>query len=129
MSSHHQQQDSPVSTRPAEPFTGEEANESQSETHFVRTSTGADQEPSLLPHFPTAVYRLQFNRNLTFQQARPLVNYLHQLGIGDWYASPIFKSHAGSLHGYDICDHTQLNPEIGGEEEFTCLQAISTPEG
>ena len=22
------------------------------------------------------------------------------------------------MHGYDICDHTQLNPELGTEEEY-----------
>jgi len=80
-----------------------------------------NQGEPLLRHRPGSFYRLQFNRYFTFQQARLLMPYFDQLGITDCYASPIFKTHPGSLHGYDICDHTQVNPEIGGEEEFTIL--------
>ena len=67
---------------------------------------------------PTATYRLQFNSDFTFQQAKDLIAYFYELGISDCYASPIFKSRAGSKHGYDICDYSQVNPEIGGEEGF-----------
>ena len=35
---------------------------------------------------PTATYRLQFNKNFTFRQAREIVTYLHHLGISDAYA-------------------------------------------
>ncbi len=37
------------------------------------------------------------------------------------YASPIFRAMPGSMHGYDICDHNALNPEIGTREEFEGL--------
>src|SRR6185436_16137288 len=47
--------------------------------------------------------------------------YLHNLGITDLYASPIFKARAGSTHGYEVTDPTQLNPEIGTPEEFDAL--------
>ena len=70
---------------------------------------------------PRATYRLQFNRNFTFAAAQPLVAYLADLGISDLYASPLLKACAGSDHGYDICDHSQLNPEIGTLEEFDAL--------
>ena len=49
---------------------------------------------------------------------RTLVSYLNELGISDCYASPLFKARPGSSHGYDICDHSQLNPEIGSERDF-----------
>jgi (1->4)-alpha-D-glucan 1-alpha-D-glucosylmutase len=70
---------------------------------------------------PVATYRLQFNRRFRFQDAQTLVPYLHQLGVSDLYASPIFKARLGSPHGYDVTDPSQLNPELGTEIEFKAL--------
>jgi (1->4)-alpha-D-glucan 1-alpha-D-glucosylmutase len=70
---------------------------------------------------PLATYRLQFNRGFRFADAQALVSYLHELGITDIYASPIFKARRGSSHGYDVTDPTGLNPELGTEEEFNAL--------
>src|SRR5437870_4694335 len=67
---------------------------------------------------PISTYRLQFNREFHFADARRIVDYLHELGIGDLYASPVLKARPGSVHGYDVTDPTQLNPEIGTVEEF-----------
>ena len=67
---------------------------------------------------PTATYRLQFNKNFTFRQAREIVTYLHDLGISDAYASPYFQAGAESLHGYDITDHNKLNAAIGWRKDF-----------
>ena len=69
-------------------------------------------------HVPTSTYRLQFNRSFTFTQAAELVEYLDQLGIGACYASPFLRARPGSLHGYDITDHSQFNPEIGTPDQF-----------
>src|SRR5262249_8657999 len=68
---------------------------------------------------PRATYRLQFNRQFTFRDARHLVPYLHALGISHCYASPYLKARPGSAHGYDVTDHTALNPEVGTEDDFT----------
>ncbi len=70
---------------------------------------------------PLSTYRLQFNRNLHFEDARRLVPYLSRLGVSHCYTSPLLKARPGSDHGYDIVDHNQLNPEIGSEEEFRSL--------
>ena len=67
---------------------------------------------------PTATYRLQFNKNFTFRQAREIVTYLHHLGISDAYASPYFQAGAESLHGYDITDHNKFNAAIGSREDY-----------
>lgn len=67
---------------------------------------------------PLSTYRLQFNSDFTFVQAKRLVGYLHSLGVSHVYASPILKARKGSQHGYDITDHNQLNPEVGSYEEF-----------
>ncbi|MDF1615773.1 malto-oligosyltrehalose synthase [Desulfurivibrio dismutans] len=73
--------------------------------------------------FPYATYRLQFNRDFTFAAAAQLVPYLHRLGVSHCYASPLLKARLGSMHGYDIVDHHQLNPELGGRADFDRLVA------
>ncbi|HKS31250.1 MAG TPA: malto-oligosyltrehalose synthase, partial [Chthoniobacterales bacterium] len=70
------------------------------------------------PKIPIATYRLQFNKNFTFRQAREIVPYLDQLGISHAYASPYFQAGAESLHGYDITDHNQFNVAIGSREDY-----------
>lgn len=70
---------------------------------------------------PNASYRFQFNHLFTFQHATALVPYLQSLGITHLHSSPIFKARPGSMHGYDTIDYTQLNPELGSEEDFNTL--------
>jgi (1->4)-alpha-D-glucan 1-alpha-D-glucosylmutase len=70
---------------------------------------------------PLALYRFQFNHHFTFHDAEVLVDYLKNLGITDIYASPIMKARKESLHGYDITDYGQLNPELGTEKDFEKL--------
>ncbi|MGB8341451.1 MAG: malto-oligosyltrehalose synthase [Chthoniobacterales bacterium] len=70
------------------------------------------------PRIPSSTYRLQFNRDFTFSQARGLVPYLDALGISDCYASPYFQARPDSLHGYDITDHNKLNAAIGSREDY-----------
>jgi (1->4)-alpha-D-glucan 1-alpha-D-glucosylmutase len=72
---------------------------------------------------PSATYRLQLNDTCTFRDAWALIPYLHALGISDYYLSPILKARPGSSHGYDICDHSQLNPALGSPEDFGALAA------
>lgn len=63
-------------------------------------------------------YRLQLHQGFTFQQARELVPYLKNLGVSHVYASPFFRATPGSQHGYDVCDHNELNPEIGTHQDL-----------
>ena len=67
---------------------------------------------------PRATYRLQFHAGFKLTDALGLVDYLAALGISHVYASPLFQARAGSTHGYDVCDPTTLNPEVGTEEEL-----------
>ena len=67
---------------------------------------------------PSATYRFQFHQGFTFDHARALVPYLAELGISHVYASPFFRAAPGSTHGYDVCDHNELNPEVGSREQF-----------
>lgn len=70
---------------------------------------------------PAATYRLQFTPEFGFAQADTVLPYLHELGVSDIYASPIFHARCGSLHGYDVVDSNALNPELGTVEGFEKL--------
>ena len=72
---------------------------------------------------PASTYRLQFSSQFTFRDALGMVEYLHELGVSDLYASPWFTARSGSVHGYDVTDPTALNPELGTEED---LKELST---
>jgi (1->4)-alpha-D-glucan 1-alpha-D-glucosylmutase len=72
---------------------------------------------------PRATMRLQFHRGFTFDDAIAIVPYFDALNISHLYASPIMKARAGSMHGYDVVDPTQVNPELGGEPAFRRLVA------
>jgi (1->4)-alpha-D-glucan 1-alpha-D-glucosylmutase len=70
---------------------------------------------------PIATYRVQLTTNFDFDAAASIVPYLKALGITHLYASPFMKSRKGSTHGYDIVDHAQINPELGGDAGFERL--------
>ncbi|HEY7291973.1 MAG TPA: malto-oligosyltrehalose synthase [Vicinamibacterales bacterium] len=67
---------------------------------------------------PIATYRLQFNRDFTFLDARTVVDYLHRLGISDCYSSSYLAAVPDSPHGYDVADPTHLNPDLGSEDDY-----------
>ena len=75
------------------------------------------------PAIPIATYRVQLTADFDFDAAAGIVPYLKSLGITHLYASPFMKARKGSSHGYDIVDHTELNPELGGEAAFERLSA------
>jgi (1->4)-alpha-D-glucan 1-alpha-D-glucosylmutase len=73
------------------------------------------------PAIPIATYRLQLTKDFDFDKAVQVVPYLKTLGITHLYASPFTTARKGSTHGYDVVDHTKLNPELGGEAGFARL--------
>jgi (1->4)-alpha-D-glucan 1-alpha-D-glucosylmutase len=73
------------------------------------------------PAIPIATYRVQLTANFDFDAAASIVPYLKALGITHLYASPFMKARKGSTHGYDIVDHTKINPELGGDAGFERL--------
>jgi (1->4)-alpha-D-glucan 1-alpha-D-glucosylmutase len=72
---------------------------------------------------PVSTYRLQLHGGFGFSHARSIASYLAQLGVTDCYSSPHFKANPGSRHGYDICDHGALNPELGSQEDYDAFCA------
>jgi (1->4)-alpha-D-glucan 1-alpha-D-glucosylmutase len=78
---------------------------------------------------PRATYRLQLHKDFTFDQAAALAPYFAALGVSHVYASPILTARPGSMHGYDVVDHTRINPELGGEAGFLRLAAALRSHG
>lgn len=72
-------------------------------------------------NIPIATYRIQFHAGFTFDSANEILPYLKELGISHVYASPIFKAKKGSMHGYDVVDPHEIDPELGGREKFNQL--------
>jgi len=78
---------------------------------------------------PRATYRLQFRNGMTFDMAAGLAPYIARLGISHLYASPIFTASPGSTHGYDVTDHGEIDPELGGREGFDRMVKALRAEG
>ena len=67
-------------------------------------------------HVPVSTYRLQVYSAFTLRDAARVVPYLDRLGISTCYTAPYFTAAPGSTHGYDVWNHNEINPELGGEE-------------
>jgi (1->4)-alpha-D-glucan 1-alpha-D-glucosylmutase len=65
-------------------------------------------------YVPTSTYRLQVYQEFPLAAARDVVPYLARLGVDACYTSPYFTAEPGSTHGYDVCNHNEINPEVGG---------------
>jgi (1->4)-alpha-D-glucan 1-alpha-D-glucosylmutase len=74
---------------------------------------------------PTSTYRLQVNARFTLHDAAAAMSYLHDLGV-DWvYLSPLLKAEPGSDHGYDVVDHSVVDPDRGGADGLAALSAVA----
>jgi (1->4)-alpha-D-glucan 1-alpha-D-glucosylmutase len=78
---------------------------------------------------PLSTYRLQLNYRFTFSRARDAIGYLAELGITELYTSSYLRARPGSLHGYDIVNFGELNPEIGNEEDYEAFIAEQQKHG
>lgn len=78
---------------------------------------------------PTSTYRLQLRPGFDFTDARAVVDYLRDLGVGAVYVSPVLEATPGSTHGYDVTDPTRLREELGGEDGFRSLTAAAREAG
>ena len=73
---------------------------------------------------PRATYRVQLHANFDFGQLAQIIPYLDDLDISDIYVSPIFRATPGSMHGYDVCDHNEINTEFGGMEGLMKVSSL-----
>ena len=67
-------------------------------------------QPSAVPApAPQSTYRLQFRPGFGFADAAGIAGYLAALGVTHAYLSPILQAAPGSVHGYDVVDHSRLS--------------------
>jgi (1->4)-alpha-D-glucan 1-alpha-D-glucosylmutase len=78
---------------------------------------------------PASTYRLQLTPTFGFREAAAVVPYLAELAITDLYLSPPFAAAPSSEHGYDIVDHNQFRPELGGDEGYQLLCRAAAEHG
>lgn len=67
---------------------------------------------------PVSTYRLQLTPDFGFAQVAEIAGYLRDLGVSHVYLSPILQATPGSLHGYDVTDHSRIREEFGGAKGF-----------
>src|SRR5688500_8035951 len=67
---------------------------------------------------PISTYRIQFHKDFNFSEFQKILSYFAHLGISTIYASPVFESTPGSIHGYDALNPNRINSEIGTQTEF-----------
>jgi len=78
---------------------------------------------------PASTYRLQVNARFTLYDAAATLPYLRDLGV-DWvYLSPLLRAEPGSDHGYDVVDHSLVDPERGGAEGLAAFSAAARELG
>ena len=78
---------------------------------------------------PVSTYRLQLTADFTFDDAAARVPYLARLGVTHLYLSPILRAAPGSTHGYDVVDHEEVSPALGGRAAFDRLAAAAGAAG
>ena len=71
---------------------------------------------------PTGTYRVQVRPDFPLKATAELADYLADLGVSHLYTAPLLAATPGSEHGYDVVDHTQVNPALGGEEGRLALK-------
>lgn len=72
---------------------------------------------------PRSTYRVQLTPQCGFDDAAAIADYLRDLGVTHFYASPYLQAAPGSTHGYDVVDHTRANEELGGADGHARLCA------
>jgi (1->4)-alpha-D-glucan 1-alpha-D-glucosylmutase len=80
-------------------------------------------------YVPVSTYRLQVHAGFPLTAARDVVPYLARLGAGTAYTSPYFTAAAGSTHGYDVVNHNEINPELGGADAQAAFVAAVRSHG
>jgi (1->4)-alpha-D-glucan 1-alpha-D-glucosylmutase len=88
-----------------------------------------DRQRARPAYVPLTTYRLQLHPGFTLADAQQVVPYLAALGIGTCYTSPYFTAAPGSTHGYDVANHNEINPELGGAAAHDAFTAALKAHG
>ncbi|KZX22786.1 malto-oligosyltrehalose synthase [Rathayibacter tanaceti] len=78
---------------------------------------------------PASTYRLQIRSAFGLDEAARVADYVRTLGA-DWlYFSPLLRAEPGSDHGYDVVDHSEVDPERGGAAGLATAARAARTEG
>ncbi|WP_394768638.1 malto-oligosyltrehalose synthase [Lacisediminihabitans sp.] len=78
---------------------------------------------------PRSTYRLQIRESFDLNAAANIAEYVRDLGA-DWlYFSPLLTAEASSDHGYDVTDHSRIDPARGGEAGLDAASAAARSLG
>src|SRR5690554_1364531 len=78
---------------------------------------------------PVSTYRLQLGADLTLDDAAGRLPYLASLGVTHVYLSPVLTPAPGSTHGYDVVDHDEVSPVLGGRDALERLSRRAQEHG
>ncbi|MDQ0727548.1 malto-oligosyltrehalose synthase [Microbacterium sp. W4I20] len=78
---------------------------------------------------PISTYRLQISDRFPLDEAAAVTEYLSELGAGWAYLSPLLAAVPGSNHGYDVVDHSRVDPDRGGEAGLERFAAAARAAG
>src|SRR5258706_3615627 len=70
---------------------------------------------------PRSTYRVQVRPEFDLSATAGLTGYLAALGVSHLYSAPLLAATPGSEHGYDVVDHSRVNPELGGARALADL--------
>jgi (1->4)-alpha-D-glucan 1-alpha-D-glucosylmutase len=70
---------------------------------------------------PSGTYRVQVRPDFPLSAAAGLVDYLADLGVSHLYSAPLLTAVPGSQHGYDVVDHREVSPALGGKSDLSEL--------
>ena len=78
---------------------------------------------------PVSTYRLQIRPSFDLNNAATIASYVRDLGA-DWvYFSPLLAAEPGSDHGYDVVDHSRIDPARGGPTGLDSAVAAAREQG
>ncbi|MFS0911002.1 malto-oligosyltrehalose synthase [Microbacterium sp. 179-I 3D2 NHS] len=78
---------------------------------------------------PVSTYRLQISDDFRLDEAAGVTEYIADLGASWAYLSPLLAATRGSNHGYDVVDHSRVDPDRGGEAGYERFAAAARAAG
>jgi len=94
-----------------------------------RRPSATQRGTQLVPNSPVSTYRVQLGDQFTLDAASAIADYLAQLGVGAVYTSPYTRAERGSTHGYNVVDHSAINPALGGNDAHARFAAALRERG
>ncbi|HEY8720078.1 malto-oligosyltrehalose synthase [Pengzhenrongella sp.] len=100
-----------------------------SDTPEATPAGSARRRPAPGRPVPVSTYRLQLGADLTLDDAVERVAYVADLGATHLYLSPVLRAAPGSTHGYDVVDHNEIAPVLGGRDALDRLAIAARAHG